>query len=106
MRLSISSLTGRARTLVAVGTVRLTSMFATVRAAAPRRIRCSGPACGSSPAERTGGSLGSGARTGSSGLSVGSFCFTAGAGLWVGAGFEAGAAFEACAAGVAFGVGA
>src|ERR1700710_1484125 len=36
MRLSHSSLTGTDRTLVAVGTVRLTSMFWTVRAGAPR----------------------------------------------------------------------
>ncbi len=36
VRLSKSSLTGTARTLVAVGTVRLVSMFWTVRAAAPR----------------------------------------------------------------------
>ena len=36
MRLSMSSLTGTERTLVAVGTVRLTSMFCTVRAGAPR----------------------------------------------------------------------
>src|SRR4051794_6977570 len=37
MRLSISSLTGTERTLVAVGTVRLASMFCAVRAGAPRR---------------------------------------------------------------------
>src|SRR3954451_24904332 len=37
MRLSHSSLTGTLRTLVAVGTVRLRSMFCTVRAGAPRR---------------------------------------------------------------------
>jgi hypothetical protein len=36
MRLSMSSLAGTARTLVAVGTVRLDSMLATTRAAAPR----------------------------------------------------------------------
>ena len=36
IRLSQSSLTGTERTLVAVGTVRLTSMFCTVRAGAPR----------------------------------------------------------------------
>ena len=39
IRLSISSFAGIARTLVAVGTSRLASMFVTVRAAAPRR-RC------------------------------------------------------------------
>ena len=38
VRLSKSSLTGTARTLVAVGTVRLVSMFWTVRAAAPRSV--------------------------------------------------------------------
>src|ERR1700685_3760481 len=36
IRLSTSSLAGMARTLVAVGTVRLAVMFAAVRAAAPR----------------------------------------------------------------------
>src|SRR4051794_26334199 len=36
-RLSMSSLAGIARTLVAVGTARLVSMLATTRAAAPRR---------------------------------------------------------------------
>src|ERR1044072_5500808 len=35
VRLSMSSLTGTERTLVAVGTVRLTSMFLAVRAGAP-----------------------------------------------------------------------
>src|SRR3954454_22096646 len=38
MRLSHSSLTGTARTLVAVGTVSEASMLAAVRAGAPRRI--------------------------------------------------------------------
>src|SRR3954470_23326531 len=37
MRLSIKSLTGTDRTLVAVGTARLASMFCAVRAGAPRR---------------------------------------------------------------------
>src|SRR5215467_14052285 len=36
MRLSMSSLAGTERTLVAVGTVRLAAMFAAVRADAPR----------------------------------------------------------------------
>src|SRR5258706_176282 len=36
MRLSTKSFAGTARTLVAVGTVRLAAMFAAVRAAAPR----------------------------------------------------------------------
>ena len=38
MRLSHSSLTGTERTLVAVGTVRLMSMFCAVRIGAPRRV--------------------------------------------------------------------
>src|ERR1700712_4646615 len=42
MRLSHSSLTGTDRTLVAVGTVRLASMFWTVRAGAPLRTVCFG----------------------------------------------------------------
>src|SRR6202008_3200071 len=43
MRLSISSLAGTARTLVAVGTARLASMLVTVRAATPRRRTSSAP---------------------------------------------------------------
>ena len=46
IRLSISSLTGTWRTLVAVGTVRLVSMFCAVRAGAPRRISRSDSALG------------------------------------------------------------
>src|SRR4051812_48272801 len=60
MRLSISSLTGTERTLVAVGTVRLASMFCAVRAGAPR----STDRVGSSTASALGaasGSLGTGA---------------------------------------------
>ena len=38
MRLSMSSLAGTARTLVAVGTLRLAAMFCAVRAAAPRSL--------------------------------------------------------------------
>ena len=38
IRLSISSFAGTARTLVAVGTVRLAAMFCAVRAAAPRSL--------------------------------------------------------------------
>jgi hypothetical protein len=41
IRLSISSLTGTDRTLVAVGTSSLAAMFVTVRAAAPRSGACS-----------------------------------------------------------------
>ena len=43
MRLSIRSLAGTARTLVAVGTARLASMLVTVRAATPRRRTSSAP---------------------------------------------------------------
>ena len=44
MRLSTSSFAGTARTLVAVGTSRLASMLAAVRAAAPRSRTSSAPA--------------------------------------------------------------
>src|SRR4051794_21526564 len=43
VRLSTSSLAGTARTLVAVGTARLASMFVTTRDAAPRSGRRSPP---------------------------------------------------------------
>ncbi len=46
IRLSMSSLAGTARTLVAVGTVRLAAMFCTVRAAAPRSLFTSASAGG------------------------------------------------------------
>src|SRR5215469_14155679 len=46
IRLSMSNLAGIARTLVAVGTPRLASMFATVRAAAPRSLDVWAPAGG------------------------------------------------------------
>src|SRR3984957_4102493 len=44
--LSMSSLAGTARTLVAVGTVRLAAMFCAVRAAAPRSLLTSASAGG------------------------------------------------------------
>src|SRR3954471_10502586 len=46
VRLSARSLAGTARTLVAVGTVRLVSMLATTRAAAPRSGCECAPAAG------------------------------------------------------------
>src|SRR5690348_6895089 len=49
MRLSMSSLAGTARTLVAVGTARLAAMFCAVRAAAPRSL-VSSASCGSGAA--------------------------------------------------------
>src|SRR5215472_8222508 len=49
MRLSMSSLAGTDRTLVAVGTPRLTVMLAAVRAPAPRSRVCSASAAGAGP---------------------------------------------------------
>src|SRR5215472_1062189 len=46
MRLSMSSLAGTARTLVAVGTVRLAAMFVAVRADAPRSLTTSASGTG------------------------------------------------------------
>ena len=46
IRLSMSSLAGTARTLVAVGTLRLAAMFCAVRAAAPRSLLTSASAGG------------------------------------------------------------
>ena len=53
IRLSASSLAGMARTLVAVGTLRLAAMFSAVRAAAPRSrttVSCAAAALAGSPA--------------------------------------------------------
>src|SRR4051794_13274442 len=79
-RLSMSSLAGIARTLVAVGTARLASMLLTTRAAAPR----SGWR-GNGSAAATGCSLAAGAAAagGSAGLAAG---FAAGLGVALGAG--------------------
>src|SRR5262245_38825915 len=63
IRLSISSFTGTDRTLVAVGTVRLTSMFCTVRAEAPRSGTSSGSSL-ASPAVAGPASLGNGDEVG------------------------------------------
>src|SRR5919107_940298 len=52
IRLSMSSLAGTARTLVAVGTWRLASMFCTTRADAPRSGTSSVSAAGSAAAGR------------------------------------------------------
>src|SRR3984885_6566598 len=51
IRLSMSSLAGTARTLVAVGTVRLAAMFCAVRAAAPRSLLRSASAGGGATGE-------------------------------------------------------
>src|SRR5690348_5170298 len=60
MRLSIRSLTGTERTLVAVGTLRLAYMFWTVRAGAPRRTLSSGSSLASGAGSGA-GSFGTGA---------------------------------------------
>src|SRR5215207_673328 len=93
MRLSNSSLTGTDRTLVAVGTARLASMLATVRAAAPRRMTLStspGPALGAG---------GAGALAAGAGAAAGAGCAGAGS-------VSAGAAGVALAAGAGSGAGA
>src|SRR5690348_9833382 len=61
MRLSTRSLAGMARTLVAVGTVRLTAMFAAARAAAPRSRTCVAPPASPSPFTGAGAAGGTGA---------------------------------------------
>src|SRR5687768_2679391 len=80
VRLSKSSLTGTERTLVAVGTVRLTSMFWAVRAAAPRngmRSTSPGPLGASAPPELVGaagggvGGVGDAAGAGAAGAGAG-----------------------------------
>ena len=53
MRLSISSLAGTDRTLVAVGTLRLAAMLTAVRAAAPRSLDAGAPAAAGGPAAGT-----------------------------------------------------
>src|SRR5262245_13509344 len=78
IRLSISSLTGTERTLVAVGTVSEASMLIAVRAAAPRRRTCSTSVVDDDRSERTGWSLGTGRAVGS--------CLTCGSGLAGGVG--------------------
>src|SRR5215831_6044648 len=61
MRLSTRSLAGTARTLVAVGTVRLAAMFTAVRAAAPRSRTSVTPAAdGAGPVGEGGGEEGPG----------------------------------------------
>src|ERR1700733_3152666 len=76
MRLSISSLAGTVRTLVAVGTLRLEAMLTAVRAAAPRSVVAGAPAAAGGPA--AGGVAGAGAASGFGGA-------VAGAAAWAGA---------------------
>src|SRR4029079_19802603 len=78
-RLSMSSLTGTLRTLVAVGTVRLLSMLVAVRAAAPRRITCSGSWSASADCSLL-GSLGTGFATAAAGAGGAAGAAGAGAG--------------------------
>src|SRR3954452_25390725 len=71
VRLSTSNFAGTARTLVAVGTVRLASMFATTRDAAPRRGRRSpvvgGAGCSAAAAAAAVGWAGAGCAAGAAG---------------------------------------
>src|SRR5256885_36094 len=69
MRLSISSLAGIARTLVAVGTDRLAVMFCAVRAAVPRSRASCAPGGGATVpgAGGAGGGAGPGGREGAAG---------------------------------------
>src|SRR3954447_7380774 len=72
VRLSTSNFAGTARTLVAVGTVRLASMFATTRDAAPRRGRRSpvvggGAGCSAAAAAAAVGWAGAGRAAGAAG---------------------------------------
>src|SRR5215207_9114131 len=101
IRLSNSSLTGTDRTLVAVGTARLASMLATVRAAAPRRMTLStspGPALGAVGAGALAAGAGAAAGAGSAGaggVSAGATGVAVSPGAGSGAGSGAGAAGSA-----------
>ena len=64
VRLSMSSFAGTARTLVAVGTVRLASIFATTRAAAPLRTVGSVGVAGEAAVMGAGAGAGTGAGAG------------------------------------------
>ena len=76
MRLSMSSLTGTARTLVAIGTVRLSFMFVTMRAEAPRRMVGSTFSAADGRRPRATGTAGGagGAATGAAGTTGASGC--------------------------------
>ena len=101
MRLSMSSLAGIARTLVAVGTARLAAMLAAVRAAAPRSRICSASAAGRGPAAGAGLPLPAGAgAAGASPPGAGLVAFGSPA-VAGGAGGTAGAATGAVAGGAA-----
>src|ERR1700761_5784834 len=96
IRLSISSLAGISRTLVAVGTARLAVMLMTVRAAAPRSLLTSVPS-GSGGWGAAGAGAGAGAAAGGAGGAAGAclagaaWSAPAGAGA-AGAGDDGGAA--------------
>src|SRR5215472_11023300 len=77
--LSVSSLAGTARTLVAVGTARLAVMLVTVRAAAPRSLLTSVPSGSGGDAAGAGGACGAGGAGGAGAGGAG-----AGVGVWAG----------------------
>ncbi len=88
MRLSISSLAGTDRTLVAVGTLRLAAMLTAVRAAAPRSRDAGAPgAAGAAPDGGPAAGPGAGALAGLGGAAAGAAGADAGAGAlaWAGA---------------------
>src|SRR6476659_1907308 len=107
-RLSMRSLTGTVRTLVAVGTVRLVSMLVTVRAEAPRSTTWSGWRSPSPESSVVGWSFGTGCAT----AAAVAGCAAGAAVSEVAVGSAAEAAAEPVVAageglgGVAFGVGA
>src|SRR3954452_9926512 len=81
-RLSMRSLAGIARTLVAVGTARLASMLVTMRAAGPRRGCSEGPGEADSAGLSSRAAVGSaaGAGLGSAGFLGADVAFAGGAG--------------------------
>src|SRR5207237_7957285 len=88
IRLSMSSLAGTARTLVAVGSSRLCSMLATILAATPLSGLVEEPALGAGPS----GLAAAGAATTGAGVSAGAAGTGAGAGAATGSAAAAGAA--------------
>src|SRR5690348_17213677 len=96
MRLSMSSLAGTDRTLVAVGTARLAVMLVAVRAPAPRSRVCSASAAGRGPSVGA-GPVGAGPRLAAGPLAAGPLAVGGGsAGTGAGAGAATGAAAAAC----------
>src|SRR3984957_9726875 len=87
IRLSISNWAGTARTLVAVGTLRLAAMFSAVRAAAPRSLLRSaslgGGVAGEACAGGAGATAGLAAATGAVGVASGATGAPGASGVWV-----------------------